>query len=391
MKIKPLKDILPENPVLLMGAGPVPIPEEVKNANGVVISHLGADMAVVTKEIRKMSSYVFQTKSDKILGIAGPASAAMEMAISSVVRKDSKVLVLRMGMFSGRFGEMASKLGADVDYIDGNGKIILPKQVEELLSNKDYDVITMVQGETSCGVHNIFVEEISKIAKSKDLVIIVDAVCTLSTIPMKMDDWGIDIVVTGGQKGLSSIPGVSLIAFSEDIWERITENKMKVPHWCLDVNKAKEFWINNKYHYTAPVPGVLALYEALRLICEETLENRHIRHRQGSEFLQKGISIMGLEMYTPEEHRLFSVVAISPPVGIKTKDIIDNMLEDFNIEIAGSFGLDIFRIGQMGEQCRKENITKVLIALAKTLKKLNYDFDIKNIEEFLENNKNLKL
>ena len=139
MKIKPLKDILPKEPVLLMGAGPVPIPEEIKNANGVVISHLGADMSMVIKEIRRMGSYVFQTSSDKILGIAGPASAAMEMAISSVVNKDSKVLVLKMGMFSGRFGEMASKLGAEVDYIESNGKIIHPKEVDQFLNEKKYN------------------------------------------------------------------------------------------------------------------------------------------------------------------------------------------------------------------------------------------------------------
>ena len=384
MKIKKLKEILPPEPVLLMGAGPVPIPMEVQHANGVVISHLGKNMNYIIKEIRRMGSYVFKTKSDKILGIAGPASAAMEMAISNLTTKDSRVLVLKMGLFSGRFGEMAGKLGANVDFLDTEGEIITPGMLKLKMSQNEYDIVTMVQGETSCGVWNKYVPELTKIAKVNGCRVVLDAVCTLSTMNMEMDNWGIDIVVTGGQKGLSSIPGVSLIAFSEDVWLEIMNKEDEIPHWCLDVKKAKEFWLYNNYHYTAPVPGILALYEALRLICEETLEKRFQRHKKSSLLLQEGLEVLGCKLYTPKEYRLNSVVAVQPPIGIDSSTIIKDMLLVENIEIASSFGLDIFRIGQMGEQCKIENIQKVIIGLANVLDKHTIKYDKISFSLYLE-------
>lgn len=139
MNIKKLKDILPKEPTLLMGAGPVPIPNEVKEANGVVISHLGESMNLVVDEIRRMGSYLLQTKSDKILGIAGPASASMEMAICNLITKNTSVLVLKMGLFSGRFEEMALKVGGNVKVINSFGNIITPNEVEFFLKNGSFE------------------------------------------------------------------------------------------------------------------------------------------------------------------------------------------------------------------------------------------------------------
>lgn len=384
----PLANILPSEPILLMGAGPVPIPHAVAQANGVVINHLGKTMNQVIKRVKLMAQYSFQTKSDYIFGISGPSSAAMEMAISSVLTHGRKVLVLNLGTFSARFGEMAIGMGAEVVELKNDITPFTAEQVKEALSKDKFHAVTIVQGETSCGVKNIHLKEIAKVVKEAGALMIVDTVCTLTTMPLYMDDWNLDIVVTGGQKGLSSIPGVSLIAYSKAAWEVVTDRISPCPHWTLDPRRAEKFWKYQQYHYTAPVPGILAIHEALRLICNETLEKRYTRHEISSRALQAGIVAMGLELFVPEEYRLNSVVAIKIPhtFRIKSSELIQYMIDTFRVEISAAFGLDIIRIGQMGEQCRSHNLFKVLYALGMSFAHFGHSLDIASGMAALEEN-----
>lgn len=370
MKISPpknvhLSEILPKKSTLLMGAGPVPIPREVAEANSMIISHLGDSMKQVVSRIKEMGQYVFQTNSSKIFGISGPSSAAMEMAVASLLWKGRKALVLNHGTFSARFADLALGVGAEVTELHpyNPGEPFRVDQVKAALESGHYDVLTLVQGETSCGVKNIELQAIVKLAKSYNVRTIVDAVCTLSTMPLQAGEWGIDVVVVGGQKGLSAIPGVSMIAFSEDAFEMVSKREERMAHWCLDPRRAHKFWCMGEYHYTAPVPGLLAMHEALRLICQETLEKRFERHLMSSQTLQNCFQTMGLEMFTPAEYRLNSVVAIKNPAQVNTKELIHHLIQNHQVEISGAFGLDIFRVGQMGEQCRMENVRRVLEAV----------------------------
>ena len=376
-KTQLLDTILPSEPLLLMGAGPVPISHAVSRANGVVINHLGETMDKVVRNVKKMGRYAFQTVSDKIIGVSGPASAAMEMAITNILWPGRSVLALSMGTFSGRMAEMAKGVGADVTLLKSNGiQPVRVEQVREALSKQNFDVITLAQGETSCGVELKFLPEVARLAKENGALVVVDAVCTLTTMPMQMDEWGIDIAIAGGQKGLSSIPGVSLIAFSEEAWKTVKSRKVRQPHWCLDALRAQTFWGSQQYHYTAPVPGILALYEALRQICEETLPVRFERHRTSSIALQAGVETMGLQLFVPIKDRLNSVVAIQTPKDADNAQIRKTMSNRFHVEISGAFGLDIMRIGQMGEQCRSQNLFKVLYALGMSCRQQGVDLDV---------------
>jgi|TARA_B100001079_G_scaffold269745_1_gene282590 aspartate aminotransferase-like enzyme len=372
-----LDNILPSEPLLLMGAGPVPISHAVARANGVVINHLGETMDEVISNVKIMGRYAFQTVSDKIIGVSGPASAAMEMAITNLLWPGRSILALSMGTFSGRMAEMAEGVGADVTVIESAGiQPVRVEEVQEAFSKKHFDVITMAQGETSCGVEMKCLPEVARIAKEHGALVVVDAVCTLTTMPMQMDEWGVDVAIAGGQKGLSSIPGVSLIAFSQDAWKKIKSRKERQPHWCLDALRAQTFWGSQQYHYTAPVPGILALHEALRQICEETLPMRFERHRVSSIALQAGIETMGLKLFVPIKDRLNSVVAINTPEATDSAQIRKTMSKRFNVEISGAFGLDILRIGQMGEQCRSHNLFKVLYALGMSCRQQGLDLDV---------------
>lgn len=382
----PLSDILPDRPILLMGAGPVPIPHAVAQANGVVINHLGSAMDAVVARVKEMARYVFQTKSEHVLGISGPASAGMEMAITSVLWPGRKVLILKNGTFSNRFAEMAEAIGAEVDILEHDQhRPFTLEEVKQALSENAYDVVTMAQGETSCGIENIHLEEITKYLKKENILSIVDAVCTLSCLPFYMDEWGIDIAITGGQKGLSSIPGVSLIAFSEHAWNTIENRKTKIPQWVLNPLKATRFWHHKEYHYTAPVPGILALHEALRLITIETLEKRYQRHYKSSKAIQLGLEAMGLELYIPEEYRLKTVIAISLPETIDSYKLRQYMIDQHRVDISGAFGLPIVRIGQMGDQCLEVNSLRTLYAFGSACSHLGLKVKISEGMVALEN------
>lgn len=385
-EIEHLNRILPDEPLLMMGAGPVPIPPAVAAANGIVINHLGDTMAKIIDQVQRMGRYIFQTESEWILGVAGPGSAAMEMAVANLVWPGTKVLSVCNGFFSGRLAEMAHRAGGEVieHHVDDNHSAS-PEKIRQALEAHKPDVLTIVQGETSNTTHNYALAQICKLAADHNCLVIVDAVCTLSTMPLLMDEWQIDAVITGGQKGLSSIPGVSLVAFSDKAWERILHRDMPMQHWTLDATLATNFWHRASYHYTAPVSGLLALHEAMRLVVEETLESRFQRHLICSTALQRAIETMGLGLYVQEANRLNSVVGVCIPETTAAKDVCAHISKFYRVEISGSFGAPIVRIGQMGEQCRVHNLFRTLHALGSTLKDLGHSIDVPGGMAELEN------
>lgn len=373
----PVHRLLPDEPLLLMGAGPTPIPHAVARANAVVINHLGPTMNRVVEGVKELARYAFQTEAEHVLGVAGPASAANEMAIANLAWPGRRVLSLVTGTFSARLAEMARGVGADVTTITSEvGQPSTAAQVAAALAQDRFDLVTIVQGETSCGVVNHEIPEIARLAREHGALILVDAVCTLSTMPLPMDAWGLDVVVTGGQKGLASIPGVSLIALSDRAWQAVEARPRPMPHWCLDAKRAWRFWGDHQYHYTAPVPGILAVHEALRLIAEETLEARFARHARCSGALVAAVEAMGLELLIPAEHRLSSVLAIRRPDPVAAPALKARMVREFGVEIAGAFGLDIVRIGQMGEQCHPEHLFRTVHAFGESLRGEGFAADV---------------
>jgi alanine-glyoxylate transaminase/serine-glyoxylate transaminase/serine-pyruvate transaminase len=375
--VVPLDRILPDEPLLMMGAGPVPVPAMVAHANSIVINHLGETMNRVIEQVKEMARYVFQTQSARVLGVAGPASAAMEMAICNLVEPGTKVLSVCNGYFSRRLAEMAVRCGADVALLElGGTETADPAQVEAAIKRERPAILTIVQGETSNTVWNRHLPEICAIARQYEVLVVVDAVCTLSTMDMEMDTWGVDAVITGGQKGLSSIPGVSLLAFSEQAWKRIESRNAPMAHWCLDARLADRFWNLKSYHYTAPVSGIMAIHEALRLICTETLPARFHRHELSSHALQAGIEAMGLRLHVPKDARLNSVVGITLPEGVSGDQVRAHMSQVYRVEVSGAFGLEILRIGQMGEQCRAHHVFRTLHAFGSSLKAVGAQIDL---------------
>jgi aspartate aminotransferase-like enzyme len=375
--VESLDSLLPSEPLLMMGAGPVPIPARVAAANSIVINHLGETMSKVIDQMKAMARYVFQTQTPWILGVAGPGSASMEMGVTNMVWPGTKVLAICGGYFSNRFVDMARRVGGDVHCLEVADTQALQLDVlREHLTRIKPTVLTITQGETSTTTYTPHLREICQLAHEHGCYVVVDAVCTASTMELQMDDWHIDVLVTGGQKGLSSIPGVSLIAFSPRAWERITTRPSPPPQWCLDAQLASNFWHKASYHYTAPVSGILALHEALHLVCQETLPERFERHLRCSIALQRGLEAMGLAMFAPKEVRLNSVVGVRMPTGVDRVQVSKHMSAKYRVEISGSFGLNIIRVGQMGEQCRVHHLFRTAHAIGSTIRDLGGAIDI---------------
>ena len=164
-----LDDILPQEPLLMMGAGPVPIPARVARANSLVVNHLGGAMAKVIEQVKVMAQYVFQTRSPWVMGVAGPGSAAMEMAAANLIEPGDTVLSISNGFFSNRMAQMAARVGANVIELKIDVKSAAdPSLIREAMAQHNPKVLTMVQGETSNTVCNIHLKEIASIAKEYD-------------------------------------------------------------------------------------------------------------------------------------------------------------------------------------------------------------------------------
>lgn len=369
------KSFFPQE-TLLMGAGPVPQPPSVRQANSRIASHLGERMNEVIRQIRIMTRYAFQTTTPWIFGLSGPGSAAAEMAIGNLIHSQSKVLAISSGHFGLRMYEMARRHQATVTLFEFDGRDAFPlERLRELLKQQFFHVVTLVHGETSSTTINPELAAIAALCKQHGALVVVDAVCTLGTTEVLMDEWQLDVLFCWGQKGLSSIPGVSLIAFSAEAWGQVVQRTFTPRHWCYDALLAAEFWHHHRYHYTAPVNGLFALHEALRLLNAETLSVRIIRHRNSSRGLQHALLQLGLALAAPEVTRLNAVVGFFLPAGIASPDLIEHLLVEHKIEISASFGSPLLRIGQMGEQCRAENVFRLVNALALTLETLGHPVD----------------
>jgi len=177
----------------------------------------------------------------------------------------------------------------------------------------------------------------------------------------------IDICYSGTQKCLSVPPGLGPITVGPRAMNILRNRKTRVANWYLDLSMVEAYWGSERtYHHTAPISANFALYEGLRLVCEENLEARWARHRNNAQLLWDGLEDLGLELFIPAQFRLPSLTTVRVPEGINEADIRSRLLREYNIEIAGGLGDlkgKIWRIGLMGYSSRKENVVLLLSAL----------------------------
>jgi alanine-glyoxylate transaminase / serine-glyoxylate transaminase / serine-pyruvate transaminase len=201
---------------------------------------------------------------------------------------------------------------------------------------------------------------------------VVDTVASLAGVPLDVDAQRIDICFSGSQKAISAPPGMAPITVGPRAEEAMHARKEPVRSWYFDLTTAMNYWGKDRlYHHTPPITLIYALREALRAVLEEGLEARWERHRENQQALIAGLEAMGLELFVSNPaDRLVTVTAINIPAGIEDGKVRKQLLDEFNIEIAGGLGPvkgRIWRIGLMGYSCQKTNVLLFLAALEKTL------------------------
>lgn len=365
-----------------MGPGPSEVhPRVLQSMNTPLVGHLDPAFIDVMDDVQELLRYTFRTNNEWTIPISGTGSAAMEAAFANLVHPGDDVLVPSNGYFGDRMEKMATRAGGTVHRVDAPwGEPLEVDAVEAALAQHDPDVFGFVHAETSTGVLQPHVSELTAAAHEHDALVIADTVTSLGGVELRVDEWGIDVAYSGPQKCLSCPPGASPITLNDVAMEKITTRDEPVRSWYLDLSLLEEYWGDERaYHHTAPISNVYALREALRLVLEEGIEDRWARHLRVAEAFKAGLTGMGLEMNAADEFWLPSLQAVRVPAGVDDGAIIEAMLDEHGIEIAGGLGAlsgDIFRIGCMGHGAREQNIVYLVSALGSVLNEHGADVDI---------------
>ena len=359
-------------PRTLLGPGPSGVHPRVLQALGYpLIGHLDPQFLELMNNVQEMLRYAFQTENKLTIPVSGTGSASMEAAVCNFVEPGDSVLICVNGYFGERLVDMAGRYGAEVRRLDRTwGEVFTLDEVKAALEEKPAKVVMMVHAETSTGARQPL-EGMSDLVHSYGGLFLVDCVTSLGGVPLKIDDWGIDIAYSGTQKCLSVPPGLGPITIGPRAQEVLNNRKTKVPNWYLDLTMVGKYWGSERtYHHTAPISMNYALYEGLKLVVEEGIEARWARHQANAQLLWEGLESLGLKLVVPEAYRLPSLTTVYVPDGVNDAAVRGRLLNDYNIEIAGGLGIfkgKAWRIGLMGYSSQPQNVMMLLGALKEIL------------------------
>ena len=366
--------VLPINPPerLLLGPGPSTIHPRVMAAmSAPLVGHMDPYFFRIMDEIQLMLRPVFGTDNPVTLAVPGTGTAAMEAALANLLEPADPVLVCVSGFFGHRLAEVAERHGAQLHILEQDfGKAFTAEEIGAALGARPAKVVAIVHAETSTGVLQPLAHIADTVHRAGALLL-VDAVTSLGGLPVKVDDFGIDVCYSCSQKCLGAPPGFSPITLGPRAQAALRTRKTPPASYYLDMNLLDSYWgPNHPYHHTAPISNAFGLHEALRLVHEEGLAERYGRHRRVAELLWEGLEAMGIELFVPAEFRLPALTTVRVPEGVDDGQVRRRLLEEHNVEIGAGFGNlkgKIWRIGLMGYSCRTESVLLLLAALERIL------------------------
>ncbi len=360
---------------LVMLPGPTNVPDSVRYAMlQPMINHRGADFHALYLEIEAGLKYVFQTQNDVFI-LTSSGTGGVECAVTNLINPGEKVIVPVFGVFSERLVEkIRRRKGIPIELTLPWGTAPKTSEIREIVEKgPEAKAIFLVYNETSTGVTVRELLQIGKIAKENNMLLVVDAVSILGGDQLPVDEWNIDICITGSQKCLACPPGLALISVSPSAWEKIGKTEYRPMYF--DLLQMKESATKKETPFTPALPLLYALNEALRLVREEGLERRIERHRRCAEAFYKAITALGMTAFPKEkESRSNTVIAVNVPEGVNESGVREIMREKYKVLIAGGMGKlkgKMFRIGCMGTVSQTEVVTTIN-ALGNALKDVGY-------------------
>jgi len=357
----------------LMIPGPTPVPENVLSCMSKhPIGHRSGDFQEIVQKTTEQLKWLHQTTAD-VLTITGSGTAAMEAGIINTLSKGDRVICGENGKFGERWVKVAKAYGLDVKIVKANwGEPLDPSQFKMILerdTEKKIKAVILTHSETSTGVINDL-QAINKEVKNHGKALtIADCVTSLGACNIPMDEWGIDVIASGSQKGYMIPPGLSFVAMSKRAWE--ANSVSDLPRFYLDLKQYLKAVNNKSNPFTPAINLYFALEASLTMMQDEGLNNiftRHLRHQKATE---EGIKAMGLNLFTKEGCGSPAITAVQPE-NIDAESIRKTIKNDFDILLAG--GQDhlkgkIFRIGHLGF-VNDRDILSVISALESTLNKM---------------------
>ena len=334
----------------LFTPGPTPVPPEVLAALGEpVLHHRAPDFRVVYERVLARLRDVHRTTSDVLLFTCS-GTAAFESAIVNLCSPGERVLAVSSGNFGERWAAMARGYGCVVEDLRyAWGETPSPDDLAQTLDEiEPVSLVFLVHSETSTGVV-ADVQALAAVAKEAGALVVVDAVSSLGAVALEMDDWGLDVVVSGSQKALMTPPGLAMTGVSDAALERAA--RAKLPRYYLDWERTRAAQAKLDSAFTPAVSLVVALDVALGLLLEEGLETAFARHVRLGRACRAGIKAMGLELFSPDEDRSAVVTAARMPEGLDASALTRALRDRHGITIAagqGELKERLFRIGHIG-------------------------------------------
>jgi alanine-glyoxylate transaminase/serine-glyoxylate transaminase/serine-pyruvate transaminase len=356
---------------LLAGPGPSNVEPAVLAAmQKPMLGHLDPDLHEILTELIDFQRQVYKAKGGLVFPHQATGSSGMECGLINLLEPGDTAIVAVTGFFGNRIARMAERTGAKVVEVRADYGRIAPNEqlLEALDQNPDAKLLAVVHAETSTGVRHP-VEELGRELQRRggDTLLFVDCVTSLGADPIEFDEWGFDYAYSCTQKALAAPPGMSPIAISDRALERVAARKAPVP-FTFDLDLLAKYWVDRPitYHHTAPILHIYALHEALRGVLEEGLEQRFARHQEAGAYLQAQVRDRGLDLLADPAYQLAQLSAVRVPEGVNGKEVQGRVLKEHDVEIGGGLGPDapdIWRLGLMGHNARREAADQVLAAL----------------------------
>jgi aspartate aminotransferase-like enzyme len=360
--------------LMLMIPGPTPIPERVLLALAKhPMGHRSGDFSKIMADVTANLKWLHQTEND-VLILAASGTGAMEAGIINFLSPGDRVLVGVNGKFGERWQEVATAFGLQVEIISAQwGKPLNPEDFRiklEADTGKEIKAVIITHSETSTGVINDL-QTINSYVKAHGALIIVDAVTSLGAVSVPVDEWGLDVVCSGSQKGYMIPPGLGFVSVSAKAWEAY--KTAKIPKFYLDLGKYRKDAAKNTTPFTPAINLIIALQSALQMMKDEGLEAIFSRHQRLQNAAIAAVKALGLKLYAQEGAGSPAITAVDPDP-VDAEQIRGVMRKRFDIVLAG--GQDhlkgkIFRMGHLGFVCDRDLITAIS-ALEATLIELEY-------------------
>ncbi|MFD1040444.1 pyridoxal-phosphate-dependent aminotransferase family protein [Virgibacillus byunsanensis] len=362
---------------LLRIPGPTPIPPSVQRAmSQPMIGHRAPETKDLLQRIKPKLKPIFGTAQDVVV-MTGSGTAGLETAVVNAVKPDDEVLVIVTGSFGERFVNICEAYQINTHRYDSEwGKTVTPESVKEYLNK--YPKVTAVFAtfcETSTGVLNPIAELAEVVHNNSEALFIVDGVSCVGGVETKMDEWGIDLLVTGSQKAMMLPGGLTFVAASERAWNVIEENEH--PRFYFDFKKYRNQLANNSTPFTPAGSLLFGLEQVLQLVEEEGLEQVFTRHTQMMQMTRAAFKALDIPLLTNDQAASPTVTAIKP-FDFQVKDLRNVLYKEFGMVVAGGqqhMKDEIFRIGHMG-YCSPADVLQTISVIELGLHKIGKQVEL---------------